>query len=140
MRVLKVLTIAAFVLVTILILHSGSQQRAPKYNTSSEVRVEGLIEEVQNYWCPISGEEGTHLMLKTDIDVLDIHVAPCRYLRGNGIEFRRGDHIAVIGSMVLFQAHDAMIAREVARGAETFTLRRTDGRPMWLEPYVPLLR
>jgi len=140
MRFLKVLTVAAFVLIAILIFQSGPQQGAPKYNTATEVKVEGVVQDIQQYWCPISGEKGTHLMLKTGTDVLEIHLAPERYLRGNGITFSRSDHLTVIGSIVLYRAHDAMIAREVTRGTETFAMRRTDGAPLWVEPYAPHLR
>ena len=140
MRFLKVLTVAAFVLITILIFQTGPHQGSPKYNTATEVKVEGVVQDIQQYWCSISGEKGTHLMLKAGSDVLEIHLAPDRYLRGNGITFSPNDHLTVIGSIVMYQGHDAMIAREVTRGAETFAMRRIDGAPMWVESYAPYVR
>ncbi len=133
MRMLKILTAVAFVLVVILILGNGAKQRAPKYNAATEVKVEGVVQEVQQFWCPINGDEGTHLMLKTDHGILQVHVAPRRFLEGNGVTFNKGDQIAIVGSTVTYEGHDAMIARKITRGDQTFAFRQPDGRPLWVE-------
>jgi hypothetical protein len=133
MRMLKILTVVAFVLVTILVLHNGPKQRAPRYNAAAEMKVDGVVQEVHQYWCPINGDQGTHLMLKTDSGVLEVHVAPLRFLQGNGVSFNKGDRIEVVGSMVIYEGHDAMIARKITRGDETFAFRQPDGRPLWVE-------
>ena len=133
MRMLKVLTLVAFVLIVVLILGNGARQRAPKYNAATEVKVEGVVQEVQQFWCPINGDEGTHLMVKTDAGILQVHVAPRRFLEGNGMSFGKGDQIAVVGSTVTFEGHDAMIARKITRGDQTFAFRQPDGTPLWVE-------
>ena len=133
MRMLKILTVIAFVLIVILILGNGGKQRAPRYNAGTEVRVEGVIEEVQQFWCPINGDEGTHLMLRTDGGILQVHVAPRRFLQGNGMSFSKGNQIAVIGSTVTYEDHDVMIARKITRGDQTFVFRQPDGTPLWIE-------
>jgi hypothetical protein len=133
MRMLKILTLVAFVLVVVLILGNGGKQRAPRYNAATEVEVEGVVQEVQQSWCPINGDEGTHLILKTDAGTLQVHVAPRRFLQGNGVSFSKGDQIGVVGSTVTYEGHDAMIARKIARGDQTFALRQPDGTPLWLE-------
>jgi hypothetical protein len=133
MRMLKILTVVAFVLVAILVFHNGPKQRAPKYNAATEVKVDGVVQEVQQYWCPINGDKGTHLMLKTDAGILEVHVAPLRFLQGNGVSFSKGDQIEVVGSMVIYEGHDAMIARKITRGDETLAFRQPNGRPLWVE-------
>ena len=133
MRMLKVLTLVAFVLIVVLILGNGGRQRAPKYSAATEVKVEGVVQEVQQFWCPINGDEGTHLMLKTDTGILQVHVAPRRFLQGNSVSFSQGDQIAVVGSTVTYEGHDAMIARKITRGDQTFAFRLPDGRPLWVE-------
>jgi hypothetical protein len=133
MRMLKILTVVAFILVVVLILGNGAKQRAPKYNAATEVKVEGVVQEVQQFWCPINGDEGTHLMLKTDNGILQVHVAPRRFLEGNGVTLNKGDQIAVVGSTVTYEGHDAMIARKITRGDQTFAFRQPDGRPLWVE-------
>ena len=133
MRMLKILAVVAFVLVVVLILGNGPRERAPKYNVATEVKVEGIVQEVRQFWCPISGDEGTHLMLRTDAGILEVHVAPRRFLEGNGVTFSKGDQIAVVGSAVMYEDHDAMIARKITRGDQTFAFRLPDGRPLWVE-------
>ena len=130
---LKILTVVALVLVAILLFHNGAKQRAPKYNAATEVRVEGVVQEVQQFWCPINGDEGTHLMLKTDTGILQVHVAPRRFLQGNGVSFSKGYQIAVVGSTVTYEGHDAMIARKITRGDQTFAFRQPNGGPLWVE-------
>ena len=133
MRMLKILAVVAVVLVVVLILGKGPKQRAPHYNVATEVKVEGVVQEVKQFWCPINGDEGTHLMLKTDTGVLEVHVAPLRFLQGNGVSFSQGDQIAVVGSTVTYEGHDAMIARKITRGDQTFAFCQPDGRPLWVE-------
>jgi hypothetical protein len=133
MRTLKTIAVVAFVIVVILILGNGPKQRAPKYNAAAETKVEGVVQEVKQFWCPINGDEGTHLMLKTNTGILEVHVAPRRFLEGNGVSFNQGDRIEVVGSMVIYESHDAMIARKITRGDETFAFRQPDGRPLWVE-------
>jgi len=133
MRMLQIVTAIAVVLVVVLIFHNGAKQLAPKYNATHEVKVEGVVQEVQQFWCPINGDEGTHLMLKSDSGILQVHVAPRRFLQANGMSFSQGDQIAVIGSPVTYEGHDGMIAREIIRGNQIYAFRQSDGRPLWVE-------
>lgn len=133
MRMLRILALVTLVLITVLLFYNGPKQRAPRYNPATEVKVEGTVEEVQQYWCPISGDEGTHLVLKTDVGVLAVHVAPVRFLLGNGVNLGKGDQVEVVGSMVIYGDRDAMIARKITRGDQTFAFRQPDGRPLWVE-------
>lgn len=137
---LKILTVVALVLVAILIFHNGAIQRAPKYSAATEVKVEGVVQEVHQFWCPIGRDEGTHLVLKTDTGILVVHVAPRRFLQGNGVSFNKGDQIGVVGSTVTYEGHDAVIARKITRGDQTFAFRQPDGRPLWVEPLRPYVR
>lgn len=133
MRTLKVIAVVAFVLVVILILGNGPKQRAPKYNVATESKVQGVVQEVRYFWCPINGDQGTHLMLKTDSGVVEVHVAPLRFLQGNGVSFNDGDQIEAVGSKVDYEGRDAMIARKITRGDQTFEFRQPNGRPLWVE-------
>ena len=133
MRMLKMFTVVAFVVVTLMVLHNGMKRSPTRYDPATEVEVQGVVEEVRQFWCPVSGDEGTHLMLKTEHGVLEVHVAPVRFLQGNGMRFNQGDQIDVVGSMVIYQDHGAMIARKITRGFETFAFRQPNGRPLWVE-------
>jgi len=123
---------AGIVLVILLCTHSP-MQRSLAYNPSDEVTVQGFVQDVQEFYCPISGDEGTHLMVKTENGVLQIHVAPKRFLRGNNVSFSKGDQIQVVGSRIIYQGHDALIARTVVRGNQTVAFREPNGKPVWVE-------
>ncbi len=133
MRALKIMGIVAFAIAVILILGNGPKQRAPKYSAATEIAVEGSVQEVRQFWCPINGDQGTHLILKTDAGFIEVHVAPVRYLQGNGVTFSKGDRIEAVGSEIGYEGHDAMIARKITRGDQTFAFRQVDGRPLWVE-------
>ena len=140
MRMLKIIAAVAFFLVVILMLGNGPKQRAPKYNVATEVKVQGVVQEVRQFWCPVNGDEGTHVMLKSDVGILEVHVAPRRFLQGNGVSFSNGEQIEVVGSMVIYEGHDAMIARKITRGDQTFAFRQANGRPLWVEPVRTYVR
>jgi hypothetical protein len=39
----------------------------------------------------------------------------------------------VVGSTVTYEGHEAMIAREITRGDQTFAFREPGGKPLWVE-------
>lgn len=109
------------------------QRHAPTYNTASEVTIHGVIEDVQNFYCPISGDEGTHLIVATDNGEVQVHVAPSRFLSGQGWNFVKGEQVEVLGSRIYYREREALIARTITRGSQIVALRKANGRPLWLE-------
>jgi hypothetical protein len=124
-----ILSIALVVLVAL--LFTSPRRRAPTYDASDEVTMQGVVQDVQQFYCPISGEEGTHLMLKTENGTVQVHVAPSRFLRNNKLSFSKGDEIVVVGSRIIYQGHTALIARTVTLGSQTTAFRATNGHPLW---------
>jgi hypothetical protein len=133
MRIPQMIMAGAVVVLVILLFTNSPMQRAPGYNASNEVSVQGVVEDVQEFYCPISGDEGTHLMLKTENGTFQVHVAPRRFLRGNNLSFSKGDQIQVVGSRIIYQGQDALIARTVVRGNQTVAFREPNGKPVWVE-------
>ena len=133
MRIPQMIMAGAVVVLVILLFSNSPMQRAPGYNASNEVSVQGVVEDVQEFYCPISGDEGTHLMLKTENGTFQVHVAPRRFLRGNNLSFSKGDQIQVVGSRIIYQGQDALIARTVVRGNQTVAFREPNGKPVWVE-------
>jgi hypothetical protein len=121
----------AFVVLVVL-LFTSPRQRAPAYDSSDEVSVQGIVQDVQQFYCPISGEQGTHLVVKTENGTVQVHIAPTRFLRSNNLSFNRADEIQVVGSRIVYQGHDAMIARSITRAGQTVAFREPNGRPLWL--------
>ncbi|HXY14082.1 MAG TPA: hypothetical protein VEI26_06245 [Terriglobales bacterium] len=106
-------------------------QGAALYNPSDEVTVKGIVQEVQEFDCPVSeGELGSHVMLKTADGNLQVHFAPVRIMAGQRITFTPGDQIEVVGSKVRIAGQKGLIAREVMRGNETYTFRDRNGKLM----------
>jgi len=123
----------ALAVLVILLFAPSPLQNAPAYNASNEVTVQGVVQDVQEFYCPISGDEGTHLTLETENGAVQVHVAPQRFLRGNNLSFSKGDQIQVVGSRIIYEGHDALIARTVVRGTQTMAFRKPNGRPVWVE-------
>src|SRR5581483_3034893 len=95
----------------------------PKYVKSNEVHLKGVIQDVRDYQCPISGTLGGHISLKTDSGEIELHLAATKYMKNYEIVFNKGDQIEVVGSKVKFQGADTILAREITRGTDTFTFR-----------------
>lgn len=125
-----ILSVALVVLV--ILLFTSPRHRPPKYDPSDEVTVQGVVQDVQQFYCPITGEVGTHLIVKTENGTFQVHVAPPRFLRNNNLSFSTGDQVQVVGSRVIFQGHGAVIARTVTRGGQTVAFRESNGHPLWV--------
>jgi hypothetical protein len=100
------------------------------YNPATEITLKGSVEAVDQ----IMGRRGwerTQLSLKTEKETIDVRVGPTWFLMKNKMSFVKGDQVEVTGSQVKFADKDVLIAREIKRGGETFTLRNADGIPAW---------
>lgn len=121
------------VLVLAVLLFTSPRHRIPVSNTSNEGLVQGVVQDVQEFYCPISGDEGTHLLVKTEDGILQVHVAPTRFLSDKKLSFSKGDQIQVVGSRIIYHGHEAVIARRVTRRNETMAFREPNGKPIWVE-------
>lgn len=131
MRIPQIVMSVGLVLLVVLLL---SPQRHPlAYNSTAEVTLNGVVKDVRDFYCPISGHEGTHLTVATENGDVEIHVAPSHFLLGKHLEFSRGDRVEVIGSRLFYRGREALIARTIVRANETVALRKPDGKPLWME-------
>lgn len=108
----------------------GRHGRAHHYNPATEVRETGTVEDVREV-TGNRGWSGTHILLKTDKEDLDVHLGPTEFLARSGFTFAKGDHIEVLGSRVNVGATDALLAREVQKDGKTLVLRDANGIPKW---------
>lgn len=133
MKTIKIVlgTVTVVLIVVLTATSPKREQRVPTYNAASEIRTRGVVQEVQDFYCPISDDQGTHLKLNTDSGILQVHVGPARFLRSQQIRFQVGDQVEVLGSRLQYQGEDALLAREVNRGDEVFILRDHQGQPVW---------
>jgi len=123
-----ILSVGLLVLVVLLLT---PQHHPYRYNTAAETSVHGVIQSVSNFYCPISGGEGTHLTIATDKGTVQVHLATTRFLGGQQWQFSPGEEVEVVGSRVRYQGHEDLIARSIERGGQTMFVRTPEGRPLW---------
>jgi hypothetical protein len=108
----------------------GRGTGTPTYDPKTETTITGVIQEVKEVSGPGRGT-GTHLIVKAGDKADDIHVGPTWYLKQQKYAFAKDDQIEVIGSRVKYQGADVIIARQVKKGGNTWTLRDAQGIPVW---------
>jgi hypothetical protein len=134
------ITRKSFLLASLIVAASGSvaygqggQGRgmgSPMYDPKTETTLSGVIQEVKE----IAGQgrsTGTHLMVKTGTEVVEVHVGPTWYLKEQKCEFKKDAQVEIIGSKVKLQGTDVIIARQIKEGGNTWTLRDAQGIPAW---------
>ncbi len=109
-----------------------ANEKAPKYDKATEVKLKGTVTDVRDYDCPISGTMGAHLTLKLqDGSTIELHLAATKYVKSYEMVFSKGDEIEVTGSKVKFNGADTILAREITRGQDSFVFRDEKGKPVW---------
>jgi len=104
----------------------------PKYDVATEATFKGVIDDVHDRQCPISGGMGAHFNLKlADGKIVEVHLATTKFVKNYEVAFNKGDAVEVIGSKVEFEGGDAILAREVKRGNDDFLFRDPQGKPIW---------
>ena len=121
----KVLLLMAVIAVAVSVAAQQGRQR--RYDPATETTVTGTVEDVMQITHPGRGGSGTHLRLKTETGVIEVHVGPTWYLESQKASFAKGDAVTVTGSKV----GGAVIAREVKKGDAVLTLRDKQGVPKW---------
>ena len=105
----------------------------PRYERTTEIGVIGILQETREI--PESQElSGVHLLVRNEKDrgIVDVYVAPGRFLRDLGIIFNRGTEVTVKGSKVKVAGVDLVLARDIRwDSSKVLTLRYPDGRPFW---------
>jgi len=103
----------------------------PKYDVATEATFKGVIDDVHDRQCPISGGMGAHFNLKlADGKIVEVHLATTKFVKNYEVAFNKGDAVEVIGSKVEFEGGDAILAREVKRGNDDFLFRDPQGKPI----------
>jgi DNA/RNA endonuclease YhcR with UshA esterase domain len=127
--IVGVVTVVLIVLLTA--VTSRKQPDSLAYSAANEITATGTVEDVQEFYCPVTDDRGTHVVLKTDRGTILVHVAISRFLREHKFAIQTGDHWQVTGAKIRFQGKEGMIAREIIRGDEIFTMRDAAGKPLW---------
>jgi hypothetical protein len=133
--IILILTVVAMVL---MITPAAAAQKfapgvsVPKYDPAAEATFKGMVEEVRDRQCPVSGGMGSHLILRLSADkTIEVHLASTKFVKTYELVFNKGDEVTVVGTKVQFEGVETIFAREITRGSETFVFRDKDGTPIW---------
>ncbi|HLW51821.1 MAG TPA: hypothetical protein VKW06_03170 [Candidatus Angelobacter sp.] len=102
-----------------------------QYDSGKQVTVRGVVQEVRNYQCPVSGTVGTHITVKQDIGSIEVHLAPANFLKQYDIVINKGDQVEIQGAKIQFEGKTALIAKVVAEDNVKFAFRDSRGKPLW---------
>lgn len=128
---LSILLVSCLAVMSVFAQRPADQRRGlPRYDATTETAVTGTVEEVKQIG-GTTGPSGTHLTLKADGSVFDVHVGPSWFLAEKGFTFVKGDQIEATGSRVKYQDAVVLIAREIKKGDKLLVLRDAKGIPVW---------
>jgi hypothetical protein len=116
--------IAVFLLAALCAAQAG----APKYDSSTETKLKGTVEELK---MPPNAKEIAHLLIKDGTGTLDLYLCPKSFMDDMGVTFAKGDEVAFTGSKVKQGDGEMILAREVVKGTDTLILRDDKGNPVW---------
>ena len=108
----------------------GCGPGACMYDPKTETTIMGVIQEVKAISGPGRGT-GTHLVVKTESGLIEVHVGPSWYLKQQNCQFKKDDQVEILGSKVKFEGADVLIARQMKSGDKAWTLRDAQGIPAW---------
>lgn len=110
--------------------HDHAAMPGMDYNKATEATVTGTVDNIME----VPGEHamsGTHLVLSTDKGEVHVHVGPGTYLISKKASFKKGDKVEIVGSRVKGEGFEAVLARQIKKGAQTVVLRDEAGKPLW---------
>jgi len=127
-----ILAIGILFLLAVTLAWSQAPAGGFSYDVSKEVTIKGVVEEVKDFQCPVSAGMGAHLVVKTDKGLVTVHLALSKFLSEYGFAFAKGDQVEVVGMKAkVGDDENAILARKIDRGNQTFTFRDKAGRPLW---------
>lgn len=103
----------------------------PGYDPRSEIRIKGIVVAASDYYCAVSRTVESHLILQTGDGTLEVHLAAPAFVRQYRLTFAEGEVIEVLGSRIIFDGRETLLAREIGRGEEVFVFRDATGKPLW---------
>ena len=101
------------------------------YDPKTVETIKGEIVAVETF-TPMQGMRGgVHLKLKTDKEVISVHLGPSWYIENQDTKLEVKNTIEVKGSRIVIAGKPAIVAAEIKKGDETLKLRDDAGIPYW---------
>jgi hypothetical protein len=124
--------------------HGPGPHDSPAYDANSETTFKGTVADVKTGRSSVDWLFRIHTMglgrtrvqekqilLKTDTGTVEIRLGPIVFLTEKNVEIRKGDSLEVTGSRVTIADSEAVLAREIRKGDNTWALRDVTGQPLW---------
>jgi hypothetical protein len=108
----------------------GSQYQR-MYNPATIETISGTVESVDQIKPMKSMNYGIHLKVKTEKEIIEVHLGPGWYIERLDTRIEKGDKIEIKGSRVTISGKPVLIAAEVKKGDNTLVLRDASGVPAW---------
>jgi hypothetical protein len=100
------------------------------FDKVSEVQLTGNFMELKEHMCDM-GMMCTHLRLRVDKDIVEVHLAPADFVEKSGFTFSDRDVVEVSALRVKAGSTEMILARWVRTPAGTLVLRDAAGKPKW---------
>jgi DNA/RNA endonuclease YhcR with UshA esterase domain len=101
------------------------------YEIANQRVVTGIVVDVQDYACPVSGAVGSHITVRHAGGTIEVHLAPAKFLKQYEIVINKGDQVQIEGATTIVDGKPGLLAKIVADGISTFAFRDAKGRPLW---------
>lgn len=101
------------------------------YNLNTVETISGKVISINAITSRQGMSQGVHLQLKTEQEVINVHLGPSWYLDNQNLQIQPKDKIEVTGSKVNFDGQPSLIAAQVKKGKDTLVLRDENGFPVW---------
>lgn len=101
------------------------------FNPDTVEEFKGKILEVDQSKEKNDRVRGKYLTLKTEDEIIPVHLGPAWFMDRQQHLFKLGDNIKVKGSRVVFKGADVIVATEIQQGNMSMKLRDEKGVPVW---------
>jgi hypothetical protein len=110
---------------------SMAQQIRPmlRYDRANEVAVRGTVVEVR-YMARAGSPHGTYLVLRTELNTLNVHLGPRAWAAKRGAQLSPGEPVEVLGVFARYGHAQVLLAREIHTAGTTLTFRNERGFPI----------
>lgn len=107
----------------------------PRYDTRAEHVVKAMVAGIKTHES-VQGYQDMHVILKTTVGDMEVHLGPASYLARRGIVIKPGDEIVVTGCKTTWEDQPVIVARSLKAGTRNLTLRNAKGKPAWPKDLV----
>jgi len=101
------------------------------YDQTTVETMSGVVIKVERITPRRGMSYGVHLLLKTDKEVISVHLGPSWFIERQDMKIKKNDSLKVKGSRIIINKKPAIIAAEIIKGKHVLKLRDQSGIPVW---------